>query len=170
MSKMRAEYTVWAGMKSRCSSKAPKVFRLYGGRGISVCERWRKSFDDFLADMGPRPSSKHSIDRINNDGNYEPGNCRWATHSQQMRNTNQNHMVTIRGKKVPLVEAAELAGINQNAALNRIVFLGNWMRLPAEAALCWPVARNASERGRLAWVKRLWLTNYRRAFGFHHED
>lgn len=164
MSGVRSEYTIWAGMKSRCISKAPKVYRLYGARGIMVCERWRESFATFLADMGPRPSPKHSIDRIDNDGNYEPGNCRWATQSQQMRNTSQNHMVSIQGKKVPLVEAAEIVGINQNAALNRITFLGDWMKLPAEAALCWPVARNASERGKLAWVKRLWLQNYRRAF------
>ena|SRR5439155_19885045 len=75
---------VWQGMKQRCSNPNTKHWRYYGKRGIGVCERWLESFDNFLADMGPRPSPKHSIDRINSNGNYEPSNCRWATWRQQM--------------------------------------------------------------------------------------
>jgi hypothetical protein len=76
----------WRGIKSRCENPNDKSFRHYGGRGISVCERWSRSLADFLADMGPRPSRAHSIDRIDVNGNYEPGNCRWATPTQQARN------------------------------------------------------------------------------------
>jgi hypothetical protein len=72
-------------MKARCTNPKSPKFRYYGGRGITVCDRWSTSFEAFLADMGDRPPGK-SIDRINNDGNYEPGNCRWATQSEQVRN------------------------------------------------------------------------------------
>jgi hypothetical protein len=79
-------YDCWAHLIQRCENPKNPGFKHYGGRGITVCERWRLSFLDFLADMGPRPSPQHSLDRINNDGNYEPGNCRWATAAEQRRN------------------------------------------------------------------------------------
>lgn len=81
-----AEYEVWKTMKQRCYNPRNKRFSYYGARGIVVCERWRKSFSDFLADVGLRPSQKHSLDRIKNEGNYEPGNVRWATAKQQANN------------------------------------------------------------------------------------
>lgn len=81
----RALYDVWSQMRQRCENQNNEWFPSYGGRGIVVCERWR-SFENFLADMGDRPSDQHSIDRKNNDGNYEPSNCRWATRSEQARN------------------------------------------------------------------------------------
>lgn len=81
-----AEYGIWAGMKYRCNNPKSRIYNYYGGRGITVCDRWLHSFEAFYADMGPRPSPKHSIDRIDNDGNYEPGNCRWATQAQQAAN------------------------------------------------------------------------------------
>lgn len=81
----RPEYGVWQNMRRRCSDSKHNRFSCYGGRGIRVCDAW-KEFAAFLADMGPRPSSKHSIDRIDNDGHYEPGNCRWATAKQQAAN------------------------------------------------------------------------------------
>lgn len=81
------EYKVWSKMKERCSPKAkPEDLRDYYGRGIRVCERWIKSFENFHADMGERPSDKHSIDRIDVNGNYEPLNCRWADLKTQFRN------------------------------------------------------------------------------------
>ena len=80
------EYMVWIAMKGRCINPKNENWKSYGGRGITVCGRWLKSFADFLADMGKRPSSLHSIDRKNNDGNYEPSNCRWATKSEQRLN------------------------------------------------------------------------------------
>ena len=82
-----AEYRAWCSMITRCTNPNRKKWPDYGGRGITVCERWRNSFENFLADMGPRPSPKHSVDRYpNNDGNYEPGNVRWATKAEQANN------------------------------------------------------------------------------------
>ena len=80
------EYAAWASMKARCHNPRSQGYARYGGRGITVCDRWRESFEAFLSDVGLAPSSKHSIDRIDNDGNYEPGNVRWATGTVQQFN------------------------------------------------------------------------------------
>lgn len=85
-SRQTAEYRTWMGMKIRCYYPNTNGYENYGGRGIKVCERWLNSFESFLADMGRRPSTSHSIDRVNVNGNYEPKNCRWATDKQQRRN------------------------------------------------------------------------------------
>jgi hypothetical protein len=82
----RPEYSIWKNMRARCHNKKEKGFPNYGGRGISVCKRWRTSFSSFLADMGPRPTKRHSIERLNNNGNYDPGNCKWATAKEQAAN------------------------------------------------------------------------------------
>ena len=80
------EYRIWSGILARCNNSAVKSYPRYGGRGIQVCDRWSEDFRNFYDDMGPRPSDRHSIDRIDNDGNYEPSNCRWATPDVQAKN------------------------------------------------------------------------------------
>jgi hypothetical protein len=80
------EYRIWSGMKTRCLNPRSKGYSYYGGRGITVCARWRDSFEAFYQDLGPRPSPQHSLERVDNDGNYEPGNVRWAQLSEQATN------------------------------------------------------------------------------------
>lgn len=85
------EYRIWAGMISRCENRKLRSWKNYGGRGISICPEWRASFEAFFAHAGIRPSARHSIDRFpNNDGDYEPGNVRWATMSEQLRNNRRS--------------------------------------------------------------------------------
>lgn len=80
------EWRCWYNMIHRCTNPNSDLWKWYGGRGIEICTRWLTSYENFIADMGPRPSPHHSIDRINNDGNYEPKNCRWATRAEQQAN------------------------------------------------------------------------------------
>lgn len=102
---------VWHSMISRCHKPGSSGYEGYGARGISVCDRWRNSVQAFIDDMGPRPTNKHSIDRIDNNGNYEPTNCRWATNREQSLNSTRPRMVTIDGETRCLKEWCSVLGI-----------------------------------------------------------
>lgn len=102
------EFWVWCGMKSRCKSKDSA----YGGRGIKVCERWQKSFENFIADMGTRPSPKHTIERVDVNGDYEPSNCKWIPKSEQSENTTRTHWVYFQGEKMSIAKACRISGVN----------------------------------------------------------
>lgn len=114
------EYSIWNGIKDRTLNENGQYWDRYGGRGIKVCQRWTESFDAFYADMGPSPGIGYSIDRINNDGDYEPSNCRWATRKEQCRNRRNNAMITIDGVTKPKVEWVELSGISPNTIAYRV--------------------------------------------------
>lgn len=107
-------------MKLRCSNPNTKGYSRYGGRGIQVCDRWRDSFSAFLADMGPRPSPRHSVERRNNDGNYEPDNCYWATDAEQTRNTRQNRNYTYNGRTMCLTDWARESGRPRSTLMQRL--------------------------------------------------
>ena len=92
LSNKTVEYTTWTGIKKRCLNPKAFGYENYGGRGITICERWINSFEDFYADMGSKPSPFHSIDRVDVDGNYEPANCRWATRKEQANNTRKQKL------------------------------------------------------------------------------
>ena len=105
------EYRSWDAMLQRCYNHQHRSWANYGGRGITVCERWRNSFEAFYADMGNKPTLQHTIDRYpEKSGNYEPGNCRWATRKEQQRNTRTNHLLTFRGETLTMAEWAERLG------------------------------------------------------------
>lgn len=107
------EHGVWKKMKQRCENPSNPKFPLYGGRGICVCPRWcgKDGFENFLADMGPRPQKQMQIDRIDVNGNYEPGNCRWTTCKKNNRNRRDNRMLEVNGEKRCMAEWAEIVGV-----------------------------------------------------------
>lgn len=117
---LHPEYWVWAAIKTRCTNMNYRQYADYGGRGIVMCERWKNSFAAFLEDMGPRPSSEHSIERKNNDGNYELDNCRWATRLEQANNTRTNHMFTFYEKTMTMTQWCRIAQINPQTVISRL--------------------------------------------------
>lgn len=118
------EYHIWCCMKARCHNKHDSGYHNYGGRGITVCGRWKDSFVNFYNDMGPKPKGM-SLDRINNDGNYEPGNCRWATIREQANNTRVNRFVTVGEVTKTVAEWARLLGINYHTLYSRL-YVSGW--------------------------------------------
>lgn len=114
-----SEYRIWALMVGRCRDPSSTSYRNYGARGIRVCDRWM-DFMNFFADMGHRPSLKHSLDRIDNDGDYAPENCRWATQKEQMRNTRINRMISFSGITMALVAWCEFLGVPYGLVCSRI--------------------------------------------------
>lgn len=119
----------WTNMISRCINKNRPDYHCYGGRGITVCDRWRNSFSAFLEDMGERPDG-HSLDRIDNSKGYEPGNCRWATRDQQMQNTRATRLISFQNETMGLTAWARRLGLNKESLRSRL--LRGW---PIEKAL-----------------------------------
>jgi len=113
-------YGLWIKVKDRCSNQNCEDYKYYGARGIKVCDRWLNSFPNFLADMGPRPSRSHSIDRINTNGNYEPGNCRWATPLQQNSNRRNSRLFEHGGKSLTLQQWSIEVGVRLGTIASRI--------------------------------------------------
>lgn len=128
-------YESYSSMLSRCRNPNHSQWSNYGGRGITVCDQWQESFEFFLKDMGERPSSDYSIDRIDTNGNYHKGNCRWATRKVQNRNKRSNHVIEWNGKTQTLVEWSEELGINRMTLNARI----NTYKWSIERAFTYPV-------------------------------
>ena len=114
-----SEYKAWKSMKNRCFNPNYQYYSHYGGRGIKVCDRWLNS-DNFLADMGTKPSPKHSIDRIDNDGDYCPENCRWATKAEQDNNKRNNHLITINDVTLTITQWEKKMGYGENVIFMRL--------------------------------------------------
>jgi hypothetical protein len=131
------EFTVWQNMIERCTNPKNTAYENYGGRGISICERWRESFSNFYADMGPRPEGT-TINRIDNDGNYEPSNCQWATDQEQQRNKRSNHRITAFGKTMLLTEWSAELGMSPALILYHMNKGKTLERISREQ---WPVRR-----------------------------
>lgn len=120
------EYGAWCGLRGRCHNKQHFAYHRYGGRGITVCKRWlgRNGFANFYKDMGPKPSRKYTIERIDNDGDYEPENCRWATLTEQQRNRSNNRRLTYKGKTKTITEWAEELGFKISTIQSRLNLYG----------------------------------------------
>jgi hypothetical protein len=132
-------YRSWRAMTARCTHPSNAKFTNYGGRGIKVCERW-KSFPNFLADMGERPAGT-SIDRIDSNGNYEPGNCQWLDHSQNCAKSRANRLLTLDGKTQSVAAWARETGISRQAIYERL--LTGWS---VETALTKPMGKYKSRK------------------------
>jgi hypothetical protein len=112
-------YNSWATMISRCHNPDSERYPYYGGRGIIVCERWRESFANFLADMGQKPAGK-TLDRRDNDGGYTPENCRWATLTEQQNNTRSNVYYVVQGEKQTLAQIVRAFGLPRSSVQYRL--------------------------------------------------
>lgn len=135
------EHQTWLTMKRRCYKPGFVGYENYGGRGIRICERWLEDFANFYADMGPRPSPKHSIERIDVDGDYCPENCRWATKQEQARNTRANRWLEFDGKRMLLSDWARHLNMPITTLCNRLNTYG-WS---VERALTTPVKKSRSQ-------------------------
>lgn len=114
------EFRIWTNIKYRCTNPDSHAYAKYGGRGIKMCDRWQESFENFLADMGVRPTIKHSLERINNNVGYEPGNCKWALSIDQMNNTSLNRFVTYNGATKTVSQWAREVGLEYMTLLVRL--------------------------------------------------
>jgi hypothetical protein len=148
-----SEFYTWDSMRQRCLNPLSKPYKNYGGRGITICSRWKKSFINFLNDMGPRPSSNHSLDRINNNKGYTPKNCRWATRKEQASNTRSNVSYTFKGCTKTLTQWADFINVSKDTLWRRL----NVLRWPLKRALTTPTLTSVQagiEAAKIRWRKK----------------
>ena len=145
--KVIPEYKIWRGMLARCLYPSTQSYPRYGGRGIVVCARWQKSFVNFFTDMGRRPTPKHQIDRIDNDGNYTPENCCWKTSMEQRRNMHTNRWITFNGTSKILKDWALLYGVAEPTLAYRLA--RGWS---VEKTLLTP-SRNVKNRHKSPYIR-----------------
>lgn len=134
------EYQSFSSMRERCLNPNKEGYAAYGGRGITVCERWA-SFENFFADMGPKPTPRHTIERVDNNGNYTPENCKWATPEEQRRNMRTSVYVNYEGKQILLLDLVQKLGLNRNQVYQRLTL--GW---PLEDALTVPIRAKKKNR------------------------
>jgi hypothetical protein len=142
-----SEYNTWCDIKRRCNDPKRKDYERYGGRGIKVCERWNV-FENFLADMGKKPSKKHSIERMNNDGLYEPTNCKWATTKEQNNNQRSNILITFDGQTMNMKQWSEAKGIPYTTLKRRLRTLGWSVQKALTTPILLPHQKYFSEESR----------------------
>lgn len=143
------EHIIWRSMLQRCRDRNSTKYTSYGGRGISICDRWL-IFENFLTDMGHRPTPHHSIDRIDNDGNYCPENCRWATQKQQARNKRRTIRVEIEGTSIALADYCEANNLN-HAIIRQRIARGTPIEIALQAAKIKPRVYSGDQH----WQKKL---------------
>lgn len=148
------EFCIWTDLHSRCYNSKVKSYANYGGRGIKMCATWKDSFEVFLKDMGERPSEKHSIDRINNDGDYAPGNCRWATAKEQANNKRNNIVIEIHGEKKSAKEWAIESGLSYATILQRYHQGRRGLELLKPSQRCGSIEYNGITDTLAGWSKR----------------
>ena len=129
----KVEYEAWGNMRSRCNNPKHERYKDYGGRGITICDRWNK-FENFADDLGPRPSADHSLDRIDPNGNYTPENCKWSTPPEQGRNRRRTVFVDYKGKREKMADLIAQSGLKDSVVWHRVRY--GW---PLEIALTTPV-------------------------------
>jgi hypothetical protein len=158
------EYIAWQSMRRRCANPRTTSFENYGGRGIKVCRRWRK-FENFYAYMGQRPSPEHSLDRWpNKDGNYMPGNVRWATPTEQARNTRANRLLSHDGQTLVLTEWAERTGVGASTLRERLRHgwnVADALTKPPQPKACkrGPIAHDGRTMSVAAWSREVGLSS-----------
>lgn len=114
-----AEYNAWSNMRARCNNTNVNRYEIYGGRGIQICDRWNV-FENFLKDMGRKPTQKHQLDRIDSNGDYEPENCRWALPIEQNNNTRRNVFLEVDGERITVAMAARKLSISETMIRSRL--------------------------------------------------
>jgi hypothetical protein len=119
-----ALYGIWSKAKGRCETPSDAAYYKYGGRGIVMCDRWSASFSAFAADMGPRPTSSHTLERKDNDGPYSPDNCIWATRRDQANNRRLNRIIEVDGRRMTAMQWQRETGIHESLIRARIDRLG----------------------------------------------